>query len=361
MGILDGSSAGGSFTRPRNPYPAPVANRVRAQARNNTAGTQVRNPYPPSMQQQAGLSMPSGRYGSRAPVAQNTSYRGPAAPGVDPFAQMFGLGMAANAGRFAELQSQREQAMLAQKEAIERAGLARQALDSDYLFDVADSRLANRGNDIQLGNIPLWRQFIEDERGVAWKNAENALQRLGQQDELTREMRRLEEGGFGRARDAARSDFSRLIEDMNSGAVAMGGAYANMDRIRARGFEDLGRAEEDITQQDRKSFFGRQDELRANENQRGRVGLNLREQGIGFDRQQAQLNEREALLKLEAERAGISQARLKANYEQALKKLNLDKQVSAGQLAQMLNSSNAQEQALANEILRQAQTITRSR
>lgn len=89
-------------------------------------------------------------------------------------------------------------------------------------------------------------------------------------------------------------------------------------------------------------------------NRKNNLGFDLQEAGLTKEEQQARLQDRLQALDIQAQRFGINRQELQNKLQSALASLGLDRQISIGQMTDMLSSGNANYMQLVNEILRQA-------
>jgi len=84
------------------------------------------------------------------------------------------------------------------------------------------------------------------------------------------------------------------------------------------------------------------------------LGFDLQEAGLNKDEQQARLRDRLQALDINARRLGVNREELQNRLQTALANLGLDRQISQGQLADMMSSTDANIQQLWNTIFQQA-------
>jgi len=89
-------------------------------------------------------------------------------------------------------------------------------------------------------------------------------------------------------------------------------------------------------------------------NNKNNLTFDLQEAGLTRDEQQARLQDRLQTLDIQAQRFGLNRQQLQDKLATALRNLGLDRQISQGQLADMLSSTNANYSQLVMSILQQA-------
>lgn len=89
-------------------------------------------------------------------------------------------------------------------------------------------------------------------------------------------------------------------------------------------------------------------------NNKNNLTFDLQEAGLNKNEQQARLQDRLATLDIQAQRFGINRQELQNKLQTALRNLGLDRQISMGQLTDMLSSTNANYSQLVMSILQQA-------
>lgn len=87
---------------------------------------------------------------------------------------------------------------------------------------------------------------------------------------------------------------------------------------------------------------------------RNNLGFDLEAAGLTKDEQKARLQDRIQTLDLQAQKYGLSSQQLQQRLSSTLRDLNLDGQISTGQLADMLNSADNSRRQIALNILQQA-------
>lgn len=92
----------------------------------------------------------------------------------------------------------------------------------------------------------------------------------------------------------------------------------------------------------------------ANAHKRDNLGFDLYESGLSKNEQQARIGDRLRTLDIQAQRLGLDRQALQNKLDTALKNLKLDRQVSTGQLMDMLASADAGQRATANQVIAQA-------
>ena len=89
-------------------------------------------------------------------------------------------------------------------------------------------------------------------------------------------------------------------------------------------------------------------------NNKNNLTYDLAEAGLNKAEQQARLQDRLATLDIQAQRFGVNRQELQNKLQTALRNLGLDRQISMGQLTDMLSSNNANYSQLVMSILQQA-------
>lgn len=89
-------------------------------------------------------------------------------------------------------------------------------------------------------------------------------------------------------------------------------------------------------------------------NKRNNLNYDLQDAGLTHDEQIARLNDRLQSLDVTAAKYGINRQQLISKLQQALSALHLDNQMSAGQLADLLNNAQSANSAIVMQILQQA-------
>jgi len=89
-------------------------------------------------------------------------------------------------------------------------------------------------------------------------------------------------------------------------------------------------------------------------NNKNNLGFDLRESGLSHDEQVARLQDRLQTLDIQAQRFGLNRQELQNKLQTALQRLGLSRQISMGQLTDMLSSGNANYNQLVMQILQQA-------
>jgi len=87
------------------------------------------------------------------------------------------------------------------------------------------------------------------------------------------------------------------------------------------------------------------------------LGYDLQEAGLNKDEQQARLRDRLQALDIQAQRLGVNRQELQNKLQTALANLGLDRQISMGQLTDMMNSANNGNNQLLNNIIQQAMAV----
>jgi len=89
-------------------------------------------------------------------------------------------------------------------------------------------------------------------------------------------------------------------------------------------------------------------------NNKNNLTFDLQEAGLNKDEQQARLQDRLQTLDIQAQRFGINRQELQNKLQTALQNLGLDRQISMGQLTDMLSSNSFNQSQLVVSILQQA-------
>lgn len=92
----------------------------------------------------------------------------------------------------------------------------------------------------------------------------------------------------------------------------------------------------------------------ANAHKRDGLAIDLYESGLSKNEQQARLGDRLRTLDIQAQRLGLDRQQLQNKLDTALRSLNLDRQMSTGQLIDMLNSADVGQRETANRVIAQA-------
>jgi hypothetical protein len=242
----------------------------------------------------------------------------------------------------------RAQQMINQQ-ARERAyGNISGAYQSQLRNQIRNADLDTMGVLVNQSNMPKWQGFLSEQWGNAMKAGKSDLDRVDQEWILANQARGIDIKEIAQGRREVDQQALRGIRDATS-AATVGGViqaakqdYGDIEQDRGNALYGL-----DIT--DERSQLTNQDRRSELANRRRQLMGDLTAFDINTRESRAKLNEREQLLKVEAEKARLQPQMLMDQMNVTLQRLGLDRTMSTGQFLEAMANASAQERALISQ------------
>lgn len=224
----------------------------------------------------------------------------------------------------------------------------------DLWYDAANNQLNLNGINIQRNNIPLRRDFLRREFGLDKEMYDQDLNWLKYQDQTFRDDRGFDERDFANQRLGVQQSLNtnvRNLYDTSGAAGNMGGGSTVNQRTD---YQDAANRDfADIQIADDRSRAGLDRSLAGNDQKRFELRNSLARKLLGFAEGNLDLDERKALLDIEAEQAGISRKQLINNYEREMAQMGFNRMMKVEEYAELkakarLGISSTQQQEAAD-------------
>jgi hypothetical protein len=255
----------------------------------------------------------------------------------------------------AQLQSQQSLLGLQMGAQDARYGLAQQAAQAGYGFDRERLGLAQQELGIDRGALMRQQGYYDDLYGI---DREKYGQNVGYQNRLGQfNFRSFGVTKADLARQAAQTqaDADRQQRGLRSDLTAAG-AYTSQGGREGRRDIDTARASQlrGIDLQGQAAQIGYERDQAGIQNTIANLTSDFKASGLTTAEQKARLQDRMAALDLKGRELGINGRELASRLEQGLASLNLDQIVSMGQLMDAVTSNNAAQAQWANDVMMKA-------
>jgi hypothetical protein len=213
---------------------------------------------------------------------------------------------------------------------------------------IKNADLDTMGVLVNQSNMPKWNQFLSEQWGNRMTMGKSGLDRIDQQWVLANESREIDKREIAQGRKEVDQQALRSVRDATS-AATVGGViqaakqdYGDIEQDRGNALYGL-----DIT--DQKSALSNRDARSELADRRRQLMGDLTAFDINTRESRAKLNEREQLLKVEAEKARLQPRMLMDQMNVTLQRLGLDRTMSTGQFLEAMANASAQERALLSQ------------
>jgi hypothetical protein len=255
----------------------------------------------------------------------------------------------------AQLQNQAASLGNQQMQNDARYGLSQQALQSAYGFDRERLGLAQQELGIDRNALMRQQGYYDDLYGI---DREKFNQNVGYQNRLGQfnfQSFGVTKADLARQAAQTQADADRQQRGLRSDLTAAG-AYTSQGGREGRRDIDTARASQlrGIDLQGQAAQIGFERDQAGIQNTIANLTSDFKASGLTTAEQKARLQDRLSALDLKGRELGVSGRELSSRLEQGLASLNLDQIVSMGQLMDAVTSNNAAQAQWANDVMMKA-------
>jgi hypothetical protein len=201
---------------------------------------------------------------------------------------------------------------------------------------------------VNQSNMPKWYGFLNEKWGNAMKAGKSSLDLVDQQWTQQQFKRGIDVKEIAQGRREVDQQAMRGIRDATSSAT-VGGVIQAAKQDYGDIEQDRGNALYGLDIADQKSAVGDWERRSELADRRRQLMGDLTAFDIDTRESKAKLNEREQLLKVEAEKARLQPRMLMDQMNVTLQRLGLDRTMSTGQFLEAMANASAQERALLSQ------------
>ncbi len=218
------------------------------------------------------------------------------------------------------------------------------ALRNELKTKLEMAGIDTRAIDLQLGNIPQWQAFLDQNHAATVGQIATNRNHAYQLKASALEDRKLDEKDIAKAREALAGQVSRERRNALSDATVrgvVGSVGQDWDDIEAERQVAAGK----IDAENARSAKALRDRHADIDNNIANLNWDIERAGLTHREETAKLKERQQLLQLEAEKARLSAIDMQNAVNTALANLGLDRAMSQGQFLESMANARAADQA----------------